>query len=107
MAINTAGANALVGVAISAALLPPLVNCGFCVSFAAFAYNDVAQWVSKGMCGVVTAVVVIVVVAVVVAVAVVSVVVAAVVVIVIVFVVAAAAVVPQSSSSLSSPSSCG
>jgi uncharacterized hydrophobic protein (TIGR00271 family) len=50
MAINTAGANALVGVAISVALLPPLVNCGFCVTFAAFAYTNVDEWVTKGLC---------------------------------------------------------
>ena len=49
MAINTDGANALVGVAISAALLPPLVNCGFCMTFASFGYNDVDEWVTKGL----------------------------------------------------------
>jgi len=49
MAINTDGANALVGVAISAALLPPLVNCGFCMTFASFTYNDVDEWVTKGL----------------------------------------------------------
>ena len=49
LAINTDGANALVGVAISAALLPPLVNCGFCVAFAAFTYTDVHDWVYKGL----------------------------------------------------------
>ena len=34
LAISGGGANALVGVAIAAALLPPVVNCGLCLSLA-------------------------------------------------------------------------
>ena len=34
VAITGGGVNALVGVAISASLLPPIVNCGMCCAFA-------------------------------------------------------------------------
>lgn len=33
-AVTSGGVNSLVGVAISASLLPPLVNCGICLAFA-------------------------------------------------------------------------
>ena len=36
LAITGGGINALVGVAISASILPPIVNCGLCISLAAW-----------------------------------------------------------------------
>lgn len=34
LAISMGGVNAIVGTAISASLLPPIVNCGLCMAFA-------------------------------------------------------------------------
>lgn len=46
LAISGGGANALVGVAIAAALLPPVVNCGLCLALATWwqFFDPQADW---------------------------------------------------------------
>lgn len=51
LGITSGGVNALVGVAISAALLPPIVNCGMCLTFGiyftAFGFDETGiKWLS-------------------------------------------------------------